>query len=230
MLSSVYDPLGFAAPFLILEKLLIQQLCKGNLSWDEAIPEDMQIQWGKWEKKLQQLDQISLDRCFKPINFGTVVENTLHHFSDASEYGYGQVSYLRLVGNTGRIHCSLVIGKAHVAPLKCMTMPRMELVAATLSVKISVLLKKELQIPIKKEMFWTDSEAVLAYIRNEAKRFKIFVANRTELIKALRWFHVSSKQNPADMLQGVLTYAIKTKLKNGFLVQSFFGNQKKNGT
>ena len=183
MLSSVYDSLGFAAPFLILGKLLIQQLCKGNLSWDEAIPEDMQIQWGKWEKKLQQLDQISLDRCFKPINFGTVVESTLHHFSDASEYGYGQVSYLRLVGNTGRIHCSLVIGKAHVAPLKCMTMPRMELVAATLSVKISVLLKKELQIPIKKEMFWTDSEAVLAYIRNEAKRFKIFVANRTEFMK-----------------------------------------------
>ena len=183
MLSSVYDPLGFAAPFLILGKLLIQQLCQGNLSWDEAIPEDMQIQWGKWEKKLQQLDQISLDRCFKPINFGTVVESTLHHFSDASEYGYGQVSYLRLVGNTGRIHCSLVIGKAHVAPLKCMTMPRMELVAATLSVKISVLLKKELQIPIKKEMFWTDSEAVLAYIRNETKRFKIFVANRTEFIK-----------------------------------------------
>ena len=114
----------------------------------------------------------SLDRCFKPINFGTFFESTLHHFSNASEYGYGQVLYLQLVGNTGRI------GKARVAPLKSMAMPRMELVVATLSVKISVLLKKELQIRIKKEMFWTDSEVVLAYIRNEAKRFKIFVANR----------------------------------------------------
>ena len=64
-----------------------------------------------------------------------------------------------------------------------MTLPRMELVAATLSVNISVLLKKELPIPIKKEIFWTDSEVVLAYIRNEVKRFKIFVANRIELIK-----------------------------------------------
>ena len=73
-----------------------------------------------------------------------------------------------------RIHCSLVVGKACVAPLKCMTMPRLEFVAATLSVKMSLLLKKELQIPIKKEMFWADREVVLAYIRNEAKRFKIF--------------------------------------------------------
>ena len=78
-------------------------------------------------------------------------------------------------------------------------MPRMELVAATLSVKISVLLKKELQISIKKEMFWTDSEVVLAFIRNEAK---IFVANRIELIKEhsddCQWFYINSKQNPAN--------------------------------
>ena len=62
-------------------------------------------------------------------------------------------------------------------------MSRMELVAATLLVKISVLLKKELQLPVKKGLFWTDSEVLLAYIRNEAKRFTIFVANRTELIR-----------------------------------------------
>ena len=115
MLSSVCDSLGFAAPFLIPGKLLIQQLCRQNLGWDEAIPEDLQIQWRKWENKLQQLDQISLEQCFKPVNFGTVVESTLHDFSDASEYGYGQVSYLQLVDNTGRIHCGLVIGKARVA-------------------------------------------------------------------------------------------------------------------
>ena len=74
MLSSVCDSLGFAAPFLIPGKLLIQQLCRRNLGWDEAIPEDLQIQWRKWENKLQQLDQISLEQCFKPVNFGTVVE------------------------------------------------------------------------------------------------------------------------------------------------------------
>ena len=54
LLSSVYDPLEFAAPFLSPEKLLIQQLCRRNIGCDEAIPEDMQIQWRKWEKKLQE--------------------------------------------------------------------------------------------------------------------------------------------------------------------------------
>ena len=104
MLSSVYDPLGFAASLLTPEELLIQKLCRGNLGRDEAIPENMQIPWRKWGKKLQQLDHISLDLCFKPVNFGTIVESTLHHFSHASEYGHGQVSYLQLVDNMGRIY------------------------------------------------------------------------------------------------------------------------------
>ena len=69
-----------------------------------------------------------------------------------------------------------------VAPMKYITMPRMELVAATLSVKISALLKRELQMNCDKEIFWTDSEVTLGYIRKESKKFKIFVANRIELI------------------------------------------------
>ena len=65
---------------------------------------------------------------------------------------------------SGKVRCSLVMGKARVAPLKYITIPRMEVVAVTLSVKISVMLRKEFQIPITREIFWTDSEAVLGYI------------------------------------------------------------------
>ena len=126
---------------------------------------------------MKQLERIAIERCYKPTTFGIVMECSLHHFADACEYGYGQVSYLRLVDKNGRIHCSLMIGKARVAPLKVMTIPRMELVAATLSIKMSILLRKELEIPVNKEVFWTDSEVVLGYIRNESKRFKLFVAN-----------------------------------------------------
>ena len=64
----------------------------------------------------------------------------------------------------GKVHCSLVMGKARVAPLKYITIPRMEVVAATLSVKNYVMLRKEFQIPITREILWTDSEAVLGYI------------------------------------------------------------------
>ena len=73
--------------------------------------------------------------------------------------------------------------KACVAPLKYISIPRMELTAATLSAKQSAFLRKELQYPDIKEAFWTDSQAVLGYIANESRKFKIFVANRLEMIK-----------------------------------------------
>ena len=67
--------------------------------------------------------------------FGKVVDCSLHHFSNACENGYGQASYIRLACEKGRILCSPVMGKARVAPLKYISVPRMELVAATLLVK-----------------------------------------------------------------------------------------------
>ena len=201
-ISSIYDPLGFAAPFLLHGKLLNQQLCKENLGWDEIIPTQMQIKWKKWESTLPLLENLTINRCYKPAEFGEVVESSIHHFADACDYGYGQSSYLRLVDKSGRIHCSLVIGKARVAPIKYMTIPRMELVAATLSVKMSILLKRELQLKCQREVFWTDSEVILGYIRNESRRFKIFVANRIEFIKehsdVNQWYYVYTKENPAD--------------------------------
>ena len=104
-------------------------------------------------------------------------------------------------------------------------MPRMELVAATLSVKISLLLKKELQIPIKKEMFWTDSDVVLAYIRNEAKRFKFFVAHRIELIQEhsdeCQWFYISSKQNSADHASRGIDICNQNKVEQWLLGPNF---------
>ena len=75
------------------------------------------------------------------------------------------------------------MGKAHVAPIKYITIPRMELVAATLSVKISALLQKELQPLNVKETFWTDREVVLGYIQNESRKFKVFVVNRIGVIR-----------------------------------------------
>ena len=78
----------------------------------------------------------------------------------------------------------------------------MELVAATLSVKISALLQKETQLLNVKETFRTDSEVVLGYIRNESRKFKVFVANRIELIRdhtdIYQWHYGGTKDNLAD--------------------------------
>lgn len=80
------------------------------------------------------------------------------------------------------MHCTLVIAKARVAPLKVVTIPFLELTAAVLSVKISLFLKRGLNLPISREYFWTNSKVVLGYI-NKARGFHVFVANRVQTIR-----------------------------------------------
>ena len=122
--------------------------------------------------------------------------------SDASQVGYGRCSYLRVVDKNGRIHCSLVMGKARVAPLKTVTIPRLELTAATVSVKVASMLKEELDYDGLQDFYWTESKVVLGFINNESRRFPVYVANRVQLIRDYtspdQWRYVKSGSNPAD--------------------------------
>ena len=163
-LSSIYDPLGLGAPFLLKGKQIMQTLCAKRFRWDDQVPQDIGNDWKKWINQLNLLKNLHITRCFKPPKFGRIKETSIHHFSDASESGYGQASNLRLVCETGRINCCLLMGKVLVAPIKYITIPTMEFVAAFLSVKISALLQKELRLFNVKETLWTDSEVVLGYI------------------------------------------------------------------
>lgn len=72
-----------------------------------------------------------------------------------------------------------MMAKSRVAPLKVTTIPRLELAAAVVFVKVSSMLKKELDYAVITETFWTDSKVVLGYISNEARRFHTFVAKST---------------------------------------------------
>ena len=114
-----------------------------------------------------------MNKCYKPDNFGDVMKAEVHHFSDSSEDGYGPCSYL--IDEFGIIHCSLLVGKSRVSPIKCVPIPRLELTSAAFSIKMSKLVKKELDIKNYEETYWADSKAILGYINKEVKRFKIFV-------------------------------------------------------
>lgn len=100
----------------------------------------------------------------------------IHHFSDASQAVYGTVSYLRLE-DVDKVHVSFLVGNANVAPLKQITIPRLELTAAVLAVQVDAMLQKELQWKLERSMFWTDSTTVLKYICSETGRFHTVVAN-----------------------------------------------------
>lgn len=202
VISPVYDPLGTAAPVVLPAKLLLQNLCKKGLGWDDEILSNYLPRWKVWLNGLPKLSQVSVDRCVKRRIVGSIVSSEFHHFWDASQSAYGAVSYLRVVDSEGQIHCSFLLGKSRLAPLKQVTISRLELAAATLSIRLNKVLKNELEIPIDSITFWSDSMTVLRYIGNESRRFHTYVTNRVAFIRedssTSQWGYIDTKSNPAD--------------------------------
>ena len=107
------------------------------------------------------LQDMNITRYIMPKNFGEVIHCSLHYFSDACETGYGMSAYIRLVNAECILHCSLLLRKSQVPPLKFISIPQLELTAATLSVKVSRMIREETDVHINDEIFWTDSQVVL---------------------------------------------------------------------
>ena len=182
VISAVYDPLDFAAPFTLPAKKILQDLCREGVGWDDTIPNQYQVIWAKWLGELPLLEQFKVNRCIKPAEFGTVVSQQIHLFSDASSAGYGFVAYLRLRDDSDRVYCTFLMGKARLATVKSVTMLRLELTAATVSIRVGELLRREVDGD-PEFVYHTDSTTVLRYIANEQQRFHVFIANRVQLIR-----------------------------------------------
>ncbi|GBN81664.1 hypothetical protein AVEN_90378-1, partial [Araneus ventricosus] len=140
----------------------------------------------------------------KGRNTSRILRIEIHGFSDASERAYAAVLYLKCFTESGQFKTSLLCSKSRVAPLKTLTIPRLELSAALL---LSRLVKKFvpiLQLPIDEISLWTDSTIVLAWIKTEPHKLKTFVSNRVAEIQILtedcHWKHICSKKNPADLI------------------------------
>lgn len=202
MVNSVYDPLGFLAPVMLQPKIILQELCKLRLNWDDPIPQSLSSKWELWYNDLQELVDFNVARCLKPLRFGTVVSAQLYNFADASETGYGVVTYLRLQNVDQEIFCSFIMGKARVAPLTQVTIPRLELTAARVAVRTNKMILNELEIPVNGSYVWTDSMSVLRYINNTTSRFQTFVGNILSVIHdgsdSSDWRYVNTNMNPED--------------------------------
>ena len=115
----------------------------------------------------------------------TVIKFVLHVFPDASMLGYGAASYVKTVYRDNSTQCCFVFGKSRVTPLKPVSVPRLELIAAVLAAKISQFVIRECDFKFSRVFLWTDSTVVLRYINNTSTRFKTFIANRKEIIHSL---------------------------------------------
>lgn len=201
--SSIFDPLGLVSPLLLTGKSILQDLCRDGLGWDDPVSDEIRSRWERWRCDVVKLSKLQIPRCYKPSGFGAVVRTELHTFSDASMTGYGECSYLRMVDDKDEVCTALVMGKSRVAPVRPITVPRLELTAAVLAVNVGNLLEKELDFTDVTHYYYTDSKVVLGYITNESKRFHIFVANRVQKIRDYTspkdWNYVNTKENPADL-------------------------------
>ena len=179
--SSVFDPLGLVAPMVLVGKLMFQRACKMGLGWDDRLPEEEIRSWMDWKATKNRLKLLGIPKCIKPHL--TIISVELHAFSDASEKAYECVVYARFTSVDHQVVCRLAIVKAGVAPLKAVTIPRLELTAATLAVRLVEKVKSACHLKRDGIHFSTDSMIVLHYIHNTTSRFETFVANRISKIR-----------------------------------------------
>ncbi|XP_039258067.2 uncharacterized protein LOC120334628 [Styela clava] len=201
-LSSLFDPLGFWAPVTLTAKLLLQDQCRKKIGWDDPACERDANSWANWLNQIHLLENLKICRCLEPLDFGRVSRSDVHIFADASNNGYSAVAYLRLIDEDSRVHCAFLMGESRLAPIKPVSVPRLELIAAVLAVRLGAIIRKELDLSLRQCVFWADSTAILQSIRNSSKRFTTFVANRLTTIEQncdiSNWRYVPTKLNPAD--------------------------------
>lgn len=199
-IARLYDPLGWVTPVTISTKIFMQQLWREKLQWDEELHGTLNSQWRSIYSQLSHLNGTRISRW---IGLGCETKYAeLHGFSDASNRAYASVVYIKVVAQSGTVTVALLAGKSRVAPLKTISIPRLELCAALLLAKLVSFIRESLSLESIPCYCWTDSTIVLAWISQHPSRWKPFVANRITEIQMLTprvaWRHVPTESNPAD--------------------------------
>ncbi|GFY59016.1 DUF1758 domain-containing protein [Trichonephila inaurata madagascariensis] len=130
VINSVYDPIGFKAPALLLPKLLMQG---GKIGWDEVLLVELEHKYRLWEKTMHLVSKCTIPRRFFAKNCD---DSTLHVFTDASAYAYITCAFLRCEFK-GQVTVKLIAAKARLAPMKKSTIPRLELMGAALGARLA---------------------------------------------------------------------------------------------
>ena len=189
-LASIYDPLGFQAPLTCKGKMIMQQLWLQTSDWDSKIPNQIQSEVQDWISATGQI--------VKFPRYWNLIEE-VHIFCDASEKAYAAVAYGASKQATGP--AQFMMAKTRVRPLKEITIPRMELLAAVLAANMAEFITQ--QLGPHNITLWTDSAVTLGWIKSESTKYKVFVGNRTKMIQEKtrieNWNWVPGTENPADI-------------------------------
>lgn len=202
-IAKLFDPQGCIGPVIVTAKVIMQRTWKakpGELDWDKAVPDDIAKDWMRYQAQLPALVNIRIPRW---LGIGPGSCFSLHGFADASELAYGAVVYVR-VERVTETKCMLLSSRSRVATAKLVTTPRLELSAADLLGELMQAVKGACGFDFIRTSCWTDSSIVLNWMSKDPDTLKLFVHNRIQRIREstadCEWRHVSSQDNPADLL------------------------------
>ncbi|XP_053691482.1 uncharacterized protein LOC128739998 [Sabethes cyaneus] len=202
VVMSLFDPLGLIANVIIHGRILMQNIWSSGAEWDDKINLALFEQWRQWITIISTLECLKIPRCLFPAtNIDDLHTLQVHIFVDASSSAYSAVGYFRIVGKHGP-HVALVTAKTKVAPLKAITIPKLELLAAVLGTRLLNSICSVHTLTTIKRFLWTDSSTVVAWIKSKQRKFNSYVAVRVGEILATtsadEWRWISTKDNVAD--------------------------------
>ena len=201
LVSSVFDPIGLFAPFSVHMRRLLKGIwTKNGQHWDNEVEPGEEEEFLRWKEQLPIVAETSIDRRY----FNRERDKTeLHVFADASEDTMCAVAYLRSQPKEYAADLAFVIGKCRVAPMRHISIPRLELQAAVMAVRLKEQIVKEHEMKINSCSFWSDSTTILQWIHSSHRKQQVFMANRVAEIldttDVSQWKHVSGINNPADI-------------------------------
>ena len=217
-IARIYDPTGMAAAFVIRAKIGMQKLWLEGLTWDEELSPARQVLWMNFFREMNELNHVTFERCLTPDN--VVGAPSLIVFADASKEAFGACAYVRWETSDHMFITTFVSAKSRVAPLKPLTIPRLELQAAVLAVRLSQSILDETRLQFEKVIFLSDSSIVISWIRSQAREFKPFVSARIAEIQSksepCQWRHISGEFNVADdVSRGIPAQELTGRWKHG---------------
>ncbi|XP_049316914.1 putative mediator of RNA polymerase II transcription subunit 26 [Bactrocera dorsalis] len=178
----------------------MRELWKHDVHWNDPLPNDVNAAWTKWRKQLPEIVKYAIPRYY--FRNGAPLVLQLHIFVNASEDAFAAVAYIRSQSMSGEFDVAFVCAKTKCAPIKTLTVPRLELQAAVLGTRLMQCIRDEHSLNIKDCILWSDLKTVIKWIQSEHRRYKPFVQHRIAEILAStsisNWRWIPTKHNVAD--------------------------------
>ncbi|XP_055941878.1 uncharacterized protein LOC129971925 [Argiope bruennichi] len=201
VIARLHDPLGLVGPVITKAKIFMQKLWIQQLNWEDTLPQSIQPEWSNFVTSLKVIENLKVPRHILTESYERTV---IVGYADASEAAFGAVVYMKSIMEDGTAVNKLIASKSRVAPIKVISIPRLELSACLLLSQLIERIRPSLQMLISEAICYTDSKIALAWIKTPPYKLKTFVATRVSKIQTLtenfQWKHISSQLNPADVI------------------------------